>query len=98
VERVVIPLGDRGAGPRVWQLVRIDVDDVTINGGPTTARGTYAVYPANAAGTRTGPSFLACKPETSTGVDVPPGRYRVEVSYRTVEVGEKVDVHGVDVP
>lgn len=92
-----VPLGERGAGPRPWAIGRIDVDDVTINGGPQTVRGYYAIFPANVDGNASGPALLRCKPPTNTGVDVPPGRYRVEIEYDTVASGRKKDVHVVDV-
>lgn len=94
---VVLPLGEPGAGPKTWQLGRIDVDDVSIN-GRATVKGRYAVYPADANGVATDQNFLGCTPTTNTGVDVPPGRYRVEIKYWTTEAGEKTDVHVVDVP
>ncbi len=93
-----VPLGERGAGPRLWTMGRIDVDHVSINGGPPSLPGVYAIYPANAAGEAIGANMLRCKPATNSGVDIPPGRYRVVVDYRTVEAGMKQDVHVVDVP
>jgi hypothetical protein len=95
---IQVPLGDRGAGPKVLALGRIDVDDVSLNGGPSTVKGTYDVFPADASGKASGGSILICHPATNTGVDVLPGHYRVEVTYRTVEAGTKTDVHIIDVP
>lgn len=97
VNAINVPSGDRGAGAKVWALSRLDITDVTVNGNKTVP-GTYAIYPANAAGVATGPNFLRCQPPTNSGVDVPPGRYRVEIKYNTVEAGTKTDVHVVDVP
>lgn len=92
-----VPNGDRGAGAKVWALERLDITDVTVNGN-TTVPGTYAIYPANAAGAAIGANFLRCQPPTNSGVDVPPGRYRIEIKYNTVEAGTKTDVEIVDVP
>lgn len=94
---VDVPIGNRGAGPLVWTLGRIDVTDVQINGG-SLVKGHYQIYQANANGDRVGNPFLSCEPATETGVDVPPGKWRVEVSYPSVDSGTKVDVHVVDVP
>ncbi|MFO0674732.1 MAG: hypothetical protein U0235_34805 [Polyangiaceae bacterium] len=94
---VDVPLGERGAGPKVYALGRIDVTDVQINGGPLV-KGTYQIYPATASGDRAGGAFLSCNAATETGVDVPPGKWRVEVSYPSVDSGTKIDVHVVDVP
>lgn len=94
---VDVPSGDRGAGPRRWQVGRIDIDDVTVN-GTSKVKGTYAVFAADSQGKAIGPNFLRCSPPTNSGVDLPPGRWHVEVSYSTVEAGTKVDVHVVDLP
>ena len=96
-EPIALPLGQRGAGPLKWELGRIDVKDVLVN-GTTTVRGTYQIFQANAQGQANGPAFVRGKPATNTGVDVPPGKYRVEVTYATAETGPKVDVHVIDVP
>jgi hypothetical protein len=93
---VAVPLVPRGVGPGVWPIGRIDVDHVSINGGPPTVKGTYAIYPADSTGKAIGDNILRCTPETNTGVDVPPGHYRIEISYPTAESGTKVDVHVVD--
>lgn len=93
---IEVPLGDRGT-VKTWQIGRIDVDDVTINGGSTVV-GTYQVFVANAEGARVGGNLLKCAPKTNSGIDIPHGHYRVEVTYKTVEAGQKVDVHIIDVP
>lgn len=31
-------------------------------------------------------------------LDLAPGKYRIEVTYKTVEAGDKIDVHLLDVP
>ena len=97
-ERIAIPLGERGAGPLAWRLGRIDVADVSVNDGAQIVRGTYQVFASDATGRPSRTAFLRCHPETNTGVDVPPGRYRVEISYSTVEAGKKVTVFTVVVP
>lgn len=95
---VGVPFGARGAGPMTWELGRIDVLDVKVNGAAERVRGTFNVYAADSAGNRMGDSFLRCTPATNSGVDVPPGKWRVEVHYDSVESGPKTDVHVVDVP
>ena len=96
---VAIPLGDRGMGPKKWELGRIDVDDVSINGSATKVKGTYAIFAADpTTGAASGPNFVTCAPKTGSGVDVPPGHYRVETTYHTVEAGDKTDVQVIDVP
>lgn len=94
---VDIPIGQRGAGPELTKLGRIDVDDVLINSTQPRVKGTYQIYRANPDGSAKGGGLLSCSPSTKTGVDLLPGKYRVEVSYSTIEAGLKTDVHVVDV-
>lgn len=94
---IPLPLGARGQGPAVFALARLDVDDVLVNATLPRVRGTYRVFKANPDGSR-GAELLRCAPPTKTGVDVPPGKYRVEVMYATTEAGQKTDVHVLDVP
>lgn len=96
-EPVALPLGALGQGPAVTTLGRIDVDHVLVNAASPRVAGRYRIYRATASGDR-GPELLRCSMSTRTGVDVPPGKYRVEVVYQTAEAGQKTDVHVLDVP
>jgi hypothetical protein len=88
---------DRGAGPLPWKVNVIDVDDVLVNQAQPRVKGAWAVFQADPkTGERLGSNILTCQPSTSTGVPLPPGHYRVEVYYQTVEAGQKTDVHIVD--
>jgi hypothetical protein len=96
-DRIGVPLGDRGAGPKTFALGVVDVDDVLINSTQPRVAGTWAIFKADAPGNRTGDNLLTCVPATNSGVPMPPGHYRVEVYYRTVEAGQKTDVHIIDI-
>lgn len=95
-EPLLLLTGEVGAGPLPFALGHLDVNDVTVNNG-TKVKGTYDVWRAGSDGTKNGASFLRCQPVTGTGVDLPPGKYVVEVYYSTTEAGQKTDVHVVDV-
>jgi hypothetical protein len=95
---IPVPLGARGAPPSTLALGRIDVDDVSINGGASIVRGTYAVHARDQYGNIVKDNFLKCTPPTNTGVDVPPGSYRIYVFYRTVETGDQQAIYDVRVP
>lgn len=93
--RDTVPLPKAQAGaPIKWELGRIDVHDVKVN-GTQTVKGTYRIF---VGGTAVGQPFLACDPPTETGVDLPPGTYAVQIRYSTTEAGEKIDTHVVTVP
>jgi hypothetical protein len=77
--RAPIPLGMLGAGPLVMKLGRLDVDDVDVtmgDGSVKKVRGTYQVY--DASGTR---EVVSMRLQTNTGIDLPPGQYKVVVTY-----------------
>jgi hypothetical protein len=79
---VDVPLASKGAASLPFQLGRIDVDDVTLrdaSGGPQTASGLFTVERKGADGTFT--AFSSCTYGTKTGIDVPPGTYRITTTY-----------------
>jgi hypothetical protein len=94
-----MPSGEPGAGPLVWTIGVIDIDDVLINQGQPRVKGTWQVFGADPkTGQRDGNApLLTCVPPTGTGAPLPPGHYRVEVYYNTVEAGQKTDVHIIDI-
>jgi hypothetical protein len=96
-ESVPVPLPALGQGPLAFKLGRADIDDVLINATQPRVPGTYQIYRTDASGNR-GAQMLRCEPKTKSGVDLPPGKYRIEVRYNTVEAGDKIDVHMLDVP
>jgi len=76
-----IPLGDLGKGPLDFKLGRLDVDDVDVtmaDGTTKKVRGTYRVM--NAAGTA---AVVSSTFSTNTGIDLPPGKYKLHVEYPT---------------
>lgn len=95
-KRAYIPLGKQGKGPLEWELGRLDVEDVLIN-DTDLVKGHYAVYPVSPTGTVYGENFLKCKPETNTGVYLPPGKYSLVVEYMTEE-GFKKDSYPFELP
>jgi hypothetical protein len=74
-----IELGALGAGPKDLKLGRLDVDDVEVtmgDGSKKTVRGTYRVFDA------TGTTMILLQQfPTNTGIDLPPGTYKVRVEY-----------------
>jgi hypothetical protein len=96
-DTVPVPLPAAGQGPLTFKLGRADIDDVLINATQPRVPGTYQIYRTDASGSRIAP-MLSCEPKTKSGTDLPPGKYRIEVKYKTVEAGDKVDVHMLDVP
>jgi hypothetical protein len=76
-----IPLGAVGAGPTDIKIGRLDVDDVEVtmpDGTKKAVRGSYRVLTAD--GTA---DVLRVRPATNTGVDLPPGTYKLVVEYKT---------------
>jgi hypothetical protein len=94
---VVVPLGDRGAGPKPLALGVVDVEDVLINSTQPRVPGSWRIFKADAQGKATSSHLLKCTPATNSGAPMPPGHYRVEVRYSTVEAGSKTDVHIIDI-
>lgn len=90
---VLLPVSDVGNPPVEFAIGRIDVDDVERtgpNGQVGTVRGKYSVYSDK--------GILVVKEcDTNSGVDVPPGKYKVVVSYDAVG-GSKTSDYVVDVP
>lgn len=77
---IVVPLGEKGAGPKELKLGRLDVDDVDLtmpNGSTQKTKGTYRILDAN------GKDVINFEPPTNTGIDLPPGTYKLVVSYKT---------------
>lgn len=74
-----VELGALGAGPKDMKLGRLDVDDVEVtmgDGSKKLVRGTYKVFDA------TGTSMiLSQQMPTNTGIDLPPGTYKLRVEY-----------------
>lgn len=76
-----IPLGDLGKGPLEFKLGRLDVDDVDVtmtDGTHKKVRGTYRVYDAAGQNAIVDQTF-----STNTGLDLPPGKYKLHVDYPT---------------
>lgn len=76
---VSVSLGAVGAGPKELKLGRLDVDDVSVampDGSKKTVRGSYRVL-------RDGRDAISFRPSTNTGIDLPPGKYKVVVEYPT---------------
>ncbi len=94
---VPLPLPVASQGLSTLALGRVDIEDVLINATQPRVPGTYQIYQTDASGNRGAP-MLRCIPKTKTGVDLPPGKYRIEVTYNTVEAGDKIDVHQLTVP
>jgi hypothetical protein len=95
-----VTLGALGAAPTPFVVGRLDVDHVQLSGGGTK-EGTYEVHAIETSPTgqpAESTNILRCAPATNTGVDLPSGKYKVIVSYTTVESGAKQDIHVVDVP
>ncbi|WP_394826633.1 hypothetical protein [Pendulispora albinea] len=104
---VPVPLGERGQGALPFRIGRVDVDDVAVpqsDGSTKMVRGTYQVF--RKYGVDSGGRDLfstanaACKRDstfsTRTGVDLPPGRYKLVVSYRAADGTQKQNVSVVD--
>lgn len=74
-----LPLGAKGAGPKVAKLGRLDVDDVAVkmsDGTTQKVRGSYRLFDAQ------GQSILRQSwYSTNTGLDLPPGTYKLHVDY-----------------
>lgn len=68
----------------IWlELSRVEINDLEVpgaSGGTVRAPGTYRIERQNAAGTY---AFLNCTPRTKTGVDLPPGKYRITTTARS---------------
>lgn len=67
----------------IWlELTRVEINDLEVPGtsGTVRAPGTYRIERQNAAGTY---AFLSCTPRTKTGVDLPPGKYRITTTARS---------------
>jgi hypothetical protein len=95
---VPFPWPEPGAGPLAWTIGVIDVDDVLVNPKEPRVPGTWAVFKADSAGQRlNNNNLIKCTAPTGTGAPLPPGHYRLEVYYNTVEVGQKTDVHIIDI-
>ncbi|AKV02564.1 hypothetical protein AKJ09_09227 [Labilithrix luteola] len=95
---VALPMGQLGAGPLNVTFGRLDVDDVSVNGGAQTYRGKYNVVPVDANNRAIGEKLMFDDAPTGTGIDVLPGRYQVTITYNTSESGLKSDIQYVDIP
>ena len=95
-----IVLGPVGGEPATLQLERIDVTDVAVRQGDGTTATVHGRYALDQITTVAGADVVKriCDAETATGVDVGPGRYRLVVSYDTVESGTKQDIHDITIP
>ncbi len=77
---IAIPFNAVGGGPNTFALGRADVDDVALtqpDGTTKMVRGRYRIQ------TPGGQDVLTIQPETNSGVDLPPGTYKIIVEYRT---------------
>jgi len=83
-----------------YRLGRLDIDDVAVqtSGGIQKVRGSYRIYQLKMVNGQEveGENLNVCS--THTGLDVLPGRYRIYVTYQTIEAGQKTTVMNVDVP
>jgi len=83
-----------------YRLGRLDIDDVAVDtpAGVRPVRGSYGIFPLTIVNGQevVGGQISNCS--THTGVDVLPGRYRIHVTYWTVESGSKSTIIDVDVP
>lgn len=102
-----LPLGDSGKGPLVFELGRLDVDDVAVkqpDGSTKMVAGRYSVNAMTKDATGAwveGVGVIWCggapAMPTNTGVDLPKGKYKLYVRYETTEAGSKVNEYTVDV-
>jgi hypothetical protein len=85
--RLGFPISFGQVGVTPLRFERIDVDDVDVkqpDGTVKKVRGTYTVY----GGPTLNDEYTDGLP-TNTGLDVPAGRYRIDVEYATPQTGTK---------